>query len=63
MRRAWAVAIKELRQIRRDRRSLLILVFIPALFLPRGNKAQPVASSNEPPAVTEEEPEPVREGH
>ncbi|HEX5216813.1 MAG TPA: ABC transporter permease [Vicinamibacterales bacterium] len=33
MRRAWAVAIKELRQIRRDRRSLLILVFIPALFL------------------------------
>ncbi len=33
MKRAWAVAIKELRQIRRDRRSLLILVFIPALFL------------------------------
>jgi len=33
VRRAWAVAIKELRQIRRDRRSLLILVFIPALFL------------------------------
>ena len=33
MTRAWAVAIKELRQIRRDRRSLLILVFIPALFL------------------------------
>ena len=33
MRRTWAVAIKELRQIRRDRRSLLILVFIPAFFL------------------------------
>ena len=28
-----AVAIKELRQIRRDRRSLLILLFIPAFFL------------------------------
>jgi len=33
VRRTWAVAVKELRQIRRDRRSLLILVFIPALFL------------------------------
>jgi ABC-2 type transport system permease protein len=33
MRRAWAVAVKELRQIRRDRRTLLILVFIPAFFL------------------------------
>ena len=29
----WAVAIKELRQIRRDRRSLLILLFIPGFFL------------------------------
>jgi len=28
-----AVAIKELRQIRRDRRSLLILLFIPVFFL------------------------------
>jgi ABC-2 type transport system permease protein len=33
MRRAWAVALKELRQIRRDRRTLLILLFIPAFFL------------------------------
>jgi ABC-2 type transport system permease protein len=29
----WAVAVKELRQIRRDRRSLLILLFIPGFFL------------------------------
>src|SRR5688500_16953748 len=28
-----AVALKELRQIRRDRRTLLILVFVPAFFL------------------------------
>ena len=28
-----AVAMKELRQIRRDRRSLLILLFIPVFFL------------------------------
>lgn len=33
MRTAWAVAIKELRQIRRDRRTLFVLLFIPALFL------------------------------
>jgi ABC-2 type transport system permease protein len=33
MRRAWAVALKELRQIRRDRRSVLILLFLPAFFL------------------------------
>lgn len=33
MRRALAVASKELRQILRDRRSLLILLFIPAFFL------------------------------
>ncbi|ODS56203.1 MAG: hypothetical protein ABS36_07285 [Acidobacteria bacterium SCN 69-37] len=33
MRRAWAVAIKELRQIRRDRRTLLILVVVPTFFL------------------------------
>jgi ABC-2 type transport system permease protein len=31
--RLWAVAQKELRQIRRDRRSLLILLFLPAFFL------------------------------
>ena len=29
----WAVAVKELRQIRRDRRTLLILVFVPTFFL------------------------------
>ena len=29
----WAVAAKEMRQIRRDQRSLLILLFIPCLFL------------------------------
>jgi ABC-2 type transport system permease protein len=33
MRAVLAVATKELRQIRRDRRSLLILLFIPVLFL------------------------------
>jgi drug efflux transport system permease protein len=33
MRRSWAVAVKELRQIGRDRRTLLILLFIPAFFL------------------------------
>jgi ABC-2 type transport system permease protein len=33
MTRAWAVAIKELRQIRRDRRTLAILVFVPTFFL------------------------------
>ena len=33
MRKMLAVAIKELRQIRRDRRSLLILLFVPAFFL------------------------------
>ena len=33
MRRALAVARKELRQIRRDRRTLMILVFVPAFFL------------------------------
>jgi len=33
MRRTWAVALKELRQIRRDRRSVLILMFLPAFFL------------------------------
>lgn len=30
---AWAVAVKELRQIRRDRRTLAILVVIPTFFL------------------------------
>lgn len=30
---AWAVAIKEIRQIRRDRRTLVVLLFMPALFL------------------------------
>lgn len=29
----WAVALKELRQVRRDRRTLVILVFVPAFFL------------------------------
>lgn len=33
MKHVIAVAIKELRQIRRDRRTLLILLFIPAFFL------------------------------
>jgi ABC-2 type transport system permease protein len=33
MRKVLAVAAKELRQIRRDRRSLLILLFVPAFFL------------------------------
>jgi len=33
MRKVLAVASKELRQIRRDRRSLLILLFVPAFFL------------------------------
>jgi ABC-2 type transport system permease protein len=33
VRSAWAVAIKELRQIRRDRRTLTILIFVPTFFL------------------------------
>ncbi len=33
MRKAMAVASKELRQILRDRRTLLILLFVPAFFL------------------------------
>ncbi len=33
MRKLAAVAVKELRQIRRDRRTLLILAFVPAFFL------------------------------
>jgi ABC-2 type transport system permease protein len=33
VRKAWAVAAKELRQIGRDRRTLLILLFVPAFFL------------------------------
>src|SRR5262245_36059492 len=33
MRGLLAVAVKELRQIRRDRRTLTILIFIPAFFL------------------------------
>lgn len=33
MRGAWAVAVKELRQIRRDRRTLVILVVVPTFFL------------------------------
>lgn len=33
MRGVWAVARKELRQIQRDRRSILILLFIPCMFL------------------------------
>jgi ABC-2 type transport system permease protein len=33
MRTIWAVCVKELRQISRDRRTLLILLFVPAFFL------------------------------
>ena len=33
MRQAWAVAVKEMRQIRRDRRTLMILIFVPTFFL------------------------------
>jgi len=33
VRRAWAVAVKELRQIGRDRRTSLVLLFLPAFFL------------------------------
>ena len=33
MKLIWAVAVKELRQVRRDRRTLLILLFVPAFFL------------------------------
>jgi len=33
MRQTLAVAVKELRQIRRDQRSLMILLFVPAFFL------------------------------
>lgn len=33
MRAAWAVAGKELRQIARDRRTLMILIFLPTFFL------------------------------
>jgi ABC-2 type transport system permease protein len=33
MRSAWAVAVKEMRQIRRDRRTSLIVLFLPAFFL------------------------------
>jgi ABC-2 type transport system permease protein len=31
--KAWAVTVKEIRQISRDRRTLLILLFVPAFFL------------------------------
>jgi hypothetical protein len=37
--KALAVASKELRQIRRDRRTLLILLFVPAFFLLDGKPA------------------------
>jgi len=33
VRHAWAVAVKELRQVRRDGRTLFILLFVPAFFL------------------------------
>ena len=33
MRKTWAVAVKELRQIRRDRRTLLVLIVVPTFFL------------------------------
>ena len=44
--------------------AFLALAFIPALFLPKGRKPAEtvVASSNEPPPVKDEEPEPVTEG-
>jgi ABC-2 type transport system permease protein len=33
VKRAWAVSLKEIRQMVRDRRTLVILVFVPAFFL------------------------------
>jgi ABC-2 type transport system permease protein len=33
VRLVWAVTVKELRQVRRDRRSLVILLFVPTFFL------------------------------
>ncbi|HQX83495.1 MAG TPA: ABC transporter permease [Vicinamibacterales bacterium] len=33
MNHLWAVAIKELRQIQRDRRTLMVMLFLPAFFL------------------------------
>jgi ABC-2 type transport system permease protein len=33
MRKMWAIAVKEFRQIGRDRRTLMILLFVPAFFL------------------------------
>jgi ABC-2 type transport system permease protein len=33
MRKVWAIGVKEFRQIGRDRRTLLILLFVPAFFL------------------------------
>jgi ABC-2 type transport system permease protein len=33
MRKVWAIAVKEFRQIGRDRRTLMILLFVPAFFL------------------------------
>ena len=33
MRQVWAIGVKELRQIGRDRRTLVILLFVPAFFL------------------------------
>jgi ABC-2 type transport system permease protein len=33
LRKTWAIAVKELRQIGRDRRTLTILLFVPAFFL------------------------------
>src|SRR3977135_803250 len=33
LRKIWAIGVKELRQIARDRRTLLILLFVPAFFL------------------------------
>jgi hypothetical protein len=33
MRTVWAMSVKEFRQIGRDRRTLLILLFVPAFFL------------------------------
>ena len=33
MRTVWAITVKEFRQIGRDRRTLLILLFVPSFFL------------------------------
>jgi ABC-2 type transport system permease protein len=32
-RKIWAITVKEMRQISRDRRTLMILLFVPGFFL------------------------------